>query len=355
MNKQDKQNELEVANNYLAKLHKLRDFIWSYFDKTDEIYNPLLRLTEEAIADKIDDIAILRGCKLVKTNKRKKYVFEVGRERIGGADVYLNGEKIWTFIDEVIKVDKGDKVFTDIVKGVGSRIPDAAFIKALFFTPSGELSDLSDKVREIFDRDIPREILDEQKRNTQKNKEKALFKENNKTTTKKVQNQILAGVLKILRSAKREIYNKALRTEDGAQIITDGVRAVKLYSPLDLPTFADGYEAESYANSIDKIIKNASHNSGITIMPKSVQELRKLISEQKLLYKEKNDKSQIVPLDITPDIRLDACKLVDLLRVLPDAVLIVSSNKIDTWRRPVYLKAENGCGIILPVYKGNNL
>lgn len=171
MNKQEKQNRLEVEKEYLAKLHKLRDFIWGYFDKTDEIYHPLLRLTEEAIAEKIDDIAILRGCKIVKTNKRKKYVFEVGRERIGGADVYLNGEKVWTFIDEVVKVEKGDVVFTDVVKGVGSRIPDAAFVKALFFTPSGEISDLSEKVKAILDRDIPIEILEKQKGNSESKKD----------------------------------------------------------------------------------------------------------------------------------------------------------------------------------------
>lgn len=168
MNKQDKQNELEVAKNYLAKLHKLRDFIWSYFDKTDEIYNLLLRLIEEAIAEKIDEIAILRGCKIVKTGKRKKYVFEVGREKVGAADVYLNGEKIWSFFDEIVKVEKGDVIFTDIVKGMGSRIPDAAYVKALFFTPLGNVSDLSEKVKAVFDNDIPAEILELQKRNCER-------------------------------------------------------------------------------------------------------------------------------------------------------------------------------------------
>lgn len=164
----DKKNQLEVEMEYLAKLHKLRDFIQSYLDKTDEIYNPVMRLTEEAISNKNDDIAILRGCKLVKNNQRKKYVFEVGRERIGAADVYLNGEKVWSFIDEIIKVEKGDVIFTDIVKGMGSRMPDAAFVKALFFTPLGEVSDLSKKVKEIFDRDIPTEILEMQRRNCER-------------------------------------------------------------------------------------------------------------------------------------------------------------------------------------------
>lgn len=89
----DKENQLEVEKEYLNKLFKLRDFIWEYFDTTDDIYNPLLLLAEEAIANKRTDIAILRGCKILKNNRRKKYVFEVER-LVGGVNVYINGEKI---------------------------------------------------------------------------------------------------------------------------------------------------------------------------------------------------------------------------------------------------------------------
>lgn len=165
---ENKKDKLEVEKEYLGKLHKLRDFIWSYFDKTDEIYNPLLRLTEVAIADKLDDIAVLRGCKLVKSNKRKKYIFEVGRERPGAADVYLNGEKLTSFLDEIVVVQEGDVIFTDIVKGKGSRIPDALFVKALLYSTEDSICHLSDKVKAVFDRDIPQEILDEQAKNIER-------------------------------------------------------------------------------------------------------------------------------------------------------------------------------------------
>lgn len=164
----NKKNKLEVETEYLGKLHKLRDFIWSYFDKTDEIYHPILRMIEEAIAEKLDDIAVLRGCKLVKSNKRKKYVFEVGRERPGAADVYLNGEKLASFIDEIIMVQKGDVVYTDIVKGKASRIPDALFVKALLYSFTDNISHLSDKVKEVLDRDVPQEILEEQRKNAER-------------------------------------------------------------------------------------------------------------------------------------------------------------------------------------------
>lgn len=162
MNKKDK---LEVEKEYLGKLYKLRDFIWSYFDKTDEIYNPLLRLTEEAIAEKIDDIAVLRGCKLVKSNKRKKYVFEVGRERLGAADVYLNGELLTSFFDEIVVAQKDDVIYTDLVKGKGSRIPDALYVKALLYSFNDDICHLSDKVKSVLDRDIPKEISEMQARN----------------------------------------------------------------------------------------------------------------------------------------------------------------------------------------------
>lgn len=157
MNKKDK---LEAEKETLCKLHKLRDFIWGNFDKADEIYHSLLRFTEEAIADKIDDIAILRGCKIIKSNKRKKYVFEVGRERLGAADVYLNGELLASLLDEVVEAKPNDVMYTDIVKNKGSRIPDAVFVKALLYSPGDDICHLSDKVKAVLDRDIPKEILE---------------------------------------------------------------------------------------------------------------------------------------------------------------------------------------------------
>lgn len=165
------QNEkLEKEKEQLAKLHRLRDFIWGNFSESDGIYHELLHLTETAIVDKIDDIAILRGSNITKTNKRKKYVFEVGRNRMGAADVYLNGELMTNLLDEIVEVKPGDVIFTDIVNGMGSRIPDALFVKALLYSPGDEICHLSDKVKAVLDRDIPSEILEEQKRNLERYK-----------------------------------------------------------------------------------------------------------------------------------------------------------------------------------------
>ena len=148
---QEREEKVEAEFKKLHKLHALRNYLWENFDEKDPTYAELYFAVERLIADKQDDIAILRGCNLIKNNKRKKYVFEVGRERIGAADVYLNGELMVSL--------------TDIVKGKGSRIPDALFVKALLYSPGDAICHLSDKVKAVLDRDIPQEILEEQKRN----------------------------------------------------------------------------------------------------------------------------------------------------------------------------------------------
>lgn len=162
--------ELENEMKSLHKLHALRDYIWDNFGKSEPIYHQLLHITEMAIADKNDDIALLRGANIVKTNKRKKYVFEVGRNRIGAADVYLNGELLVSLFDEVVEVSDKSIIVTDIVNGRGSRIPDAVFVKSLLYSPGDDICHLSDKVKAVLDRDIPKEILDELQRNLERSK-----------------------------------------------------------------------------------------------------------------------------------------------------------------------------------------
>ncbi len=164
---QEQEEKVEVEYKKLHKLQALRDYLWGNFDEKDPAYAELYFAVERLIADKKDDIAILRGCDLIKNNKRKKYIFEVGRERIGAADVYLNGELINSFFDERVKVTDHAKVVTDIVRGFASRIPDALYVKAALYAPVGGVSVFSEKIKSIFDRDIPEEILEEQRRNVE--------------------------------------------------------------------------------------------------------------------------------------------------------------------------------------------
>ena len=174
---QERKEEVAAEIKNLHKLHALRIYLWENFDPKDPLYAGLYFATEQLIADKQDDIAILRGCDLIKNNKRKKYVFEVGRERIGAADVYLNGELIYSFFDENVKLTDHDKAVTDIVRGFASRIPDALYVKAALYAPAGGVSAFSDKIKSIFDRDIPEEILEEQRRNVEQFKKQTDGKE----------------------------------------------------------------------------------------------------------------------------------------------------------------------------------
>ena len=161
----DEKEKLEYEKCRLIKLYRLRDYLWGNFSKSDEISRQLFHLVETAISEQMDTIAILEGCKITKSNKRKKYVFEVGRNRLGAADIYLNGELLVSLMDEVIKVSDENVIHTDIVRGMGSRIPDAFFVKALLYSPTDEKCHLSDKVKAVLDRDIPKVILEEQARN----------------------------------------------------------------------------------------------------------------------------------------------------------------------------------------------
>ena len=154
----DKQEKLKVAMERLARLHRFCDQLWETLNNEEELYHQILFLVEEVIQRQNDEIAVLRGAKIEKTHKRKRYVFEVRRNRIGAADVYLNGELIANMIDEVVDAAEPEKIQTDIVKGKCSTIPDAVFVKSVLYSPRDSVCHLSDKVKAILDRDIPEEI-----------------------------------------------------------------------------------------------------------------------------------------------------------------------------------------------------
>ena len=162
MNKQEK---LKAAMERLARLHRFRDLLWETMNCEEELYHRILFLVEDAIQRLNDDIAVLRGAKIEKTHKRKKYIFEVRRNRIGAADVYLNGELIANMIDEVVEASEPEKVQTDIVSGKGSTIPDAVFVKSVLYSPADSVCHLSDKVKAILDRDISEDIQKKLKEN----------------------------------------------------------------------------------------------------------------------------------------------------------------------------------------------
>ncbi len=136
----------------------------------NQLYRQILFLVEDAIQRRNDEIAILRGAKIEKTHKRKRYVFEVSRNRIGAADVYLNGELVANMLDEVVDAVEPENIQTDIVKGKGSTIPDAVFVKSVLYSLGDAVCRLSDRVKAILDRDIPEEVREKLQENLRRAK-----------------------------------------------------------------------------------------------------------------------------------------------------------------------------------------
>ena len=161
----DKQEKLKSAMERLVRLHRFRDLLWGTLNSEEELFHQILFIVEDAIQRQNDEIVVLRGAKIEKTHKRKRYIFEVRRNCIGAADVYLNGELIVNMIDEIVEAAEPEKIQTDIVKGKGSTIPDAVFVKSVLYSPADSVCHLSDRVKAILDRDIPKEIQERLKAN----------------------------------------------------------------------------------------------------------------------------------------------------------------------------------------------
>lgn len=81
--------------------------------------------------------------------------FEVRRNRPsvtqGSASVYINGEKVITFGDEIEIIKPGERYYGELIGDWGSRKPDANFIRGLLFHPYDGVYHYSDSVKKIID------------------------------------------------------------------------------------------------------------------------------------------------------------------------------------------------------------
>lgn len=82
--------------------------------------------------------------------------FTVKRERPsvtqGSATVYLNGEKVLTFADEIKLIKDSQTYYGENIGGWASTTPDSDFIKGVLFHPLDSVYHYSDKVKEIISR-----------------------------------------------------------------------------------------------------------------------------------------------------------------------------------------------------------
>ena len=79
--------------------------------------------------------------------------FEVKRHRAsvtqGTATVYLNGQEVMTFGDEIKFVKDGQAFYGENIGGWASVTPDENFIKGVLFHPYDHIYHYSDKVKKI--------------------------------------------------------------------------------------------------------------------------------------------------------------------------------------------------------------
>lgn len=160
-----------------------------------------------------------------------------------------------------------------------------------------------------------------------------------------------AAALRILKNAEKRGHDKltkALTASDGSQIIADAVRIVKIPEPLPIPQFTDNSALEM-PQTMERFIKEASENNGETITPPSIAELKNYITIKKAEAKSRRERLPYIAYKLAEGVGVDAVLLVDLLQILPDAVLIPSG--VERWRsvRPIYLKSAHGCGVLCPL------
>lgn len=154
-----------------------------------------------------------------------------------------------------------------------------------------------------------------------------------------------AAAQRILKNAEKDVLKKAMAASDGEQVICDGYRLVKLSEPLPLPQCEGGEIAKTF----ERILRDSSNNLGEKITPPPVAELRSFIAIKKAEAKAEGKKLPAVVYSLADGIYVDAQYLVDILQILPDAVIFPSS--VD-WRRgtsPLYFKSERGEAALCPV------
>lgn len=160
-----------------------------------------------------------------------------------------------------------------------------------------------------------------------------------------------AAALRILKNAEKRGHDKltkALTASDGSQIIADSFRAVKIPQPLPLPSYTDS-TGDSIARTMERFLEEAAENKGESITPPSIAELKNYITIKKAEAKSQHKRPPYILYKLADGVGVDAVLLVDLLQILPDAVLIPSG--VERWRsvRPLFLKSAHGSGIICPI------
>ena len=156
-----------------------------------------------------------------------------------------------------------------------------------------------------------------------------------------------ATVRKMLKSCEnsgRRVLGYAWKDAQGRQITLDGYRAYRLLEPLPLPELPEELQRDKI--DVEKIFPSATCERLPVPLP-SVQELKAFITIQRAEHGRKH-----IPVwDFGPNLpHVNAVYLLDLLTVMPDAVLTANAAQdAKRFTSPLHATGKAGDALILPV------
>ena len=158
---------------------------------------------------------------------------------------------------------------------------------------------------------------------------------------------IISAVRYILNEGRKRSADSPFRglfLYDGKYIACDGYRLLRLNE--DIPQLP--HTQYKYFNST-KLISEAKKDGETLFLP-TVEELKKFAIEQKQAAK--NVGKLYTPRYCLNDyVWVKPYYLLDMLNALPDCV----AYKPKSPRDPIYFKAENGDGLLVPIFRPRNL
>ena len=162
-----------------------------------------------------------------------------------------------------------------------------------------------------------------------------------------------AAALRILKkgaAGSHPCLAKANTAKDGAQLLCDGYRMIKLPNPLPLPVLtSDEYEdAREIIPRLENYLERAAANAGVWMNAPTVASLKTFIATERAAAAVEHRRLDSARFEIVPGMWVDALLLVDLLQVLDTPTMTFARG--DRWNlQPIYLKGKNGAGLLLPM------
>lgn len=141
------------------------------------------------------------------------------------------------------------------------------------------------------------------------------------------------------KNSTREALQYAWTDESGMQCTCDGYRVYRLKQPLDLPNMPDDVKPID----VSKIMCAKDSRKNVLAPTPDRGELKAFIEMQRVEY----GKAHVPAWDLGDGLpSVNACYLLDMLTVFPDARLICDTESTLT---PIFIASEAGDGLLMPI------